>query len=102
MSNRITLQLEKNLLALVPGESAVVRLRLTNSGSVVDAFQITVEGIDPAWYTLSATEARLFPQQGSIFALEIHLPPGAGVAAGVYPCTIVATSQDDPAEREFA
>ncbi|HEX6607218.1 MAG TPA: hypothetical protein VF276_09920 [Chloroflexia bacterium] len=102
MSNRITLQLEKNLLDLVPGESAVVRLRLTNSGTVVDAFKIAVEGLDPAWYTLSATEARLFPQQGTIFALEVHVPPGTGVAAGIYPCTIIATSQDDPNEQEFA
>ena len=102
MSNRITLQLEKNLLDLVPGESAVVRLRLTNSGAVVDAFKVAVEGLNPAWYTLSASETRLFPQQGTIFALEIHLPPGTGVAAGIYPCTLIATSQDDPNEQDFA
>src|SRR5690348_11767263 len=102
MSNRITLQLEKNLLDLVPGESAVVRLRLTNSGAVVDAFKVAVDGLDPAWYTLSATEARLFPQQRTIFALEIHVPPGTGVAAGIYPCTIIATSQDDPNEQALA
>ncbi len=97
MANSIGLQMDNAQLNLAPGENAVVRLTLTNSGDVVDAFSITVMGLDPSWYTLSAGEVKLFPRDQSAVTLEIH-PPQAGTRplAGFYPFTVMVISRDNP------
>ncbi|HKP52229.1 MAG TPA: kelch repeat-containing protein [Chloroflexia bacterium] len=97
MADIIGLQMDNAQLSLAPGENAVVRLNLINSGDVVDAFTITVIGLDPSWYTLSASEVKLFPRDQSAVTLEIH-PPQTGTRplAGFYPFTVMALSRDNP------
>ena len=97
MANSIALQVENAQVALAPGENAVVRLNMTNSGDVVDAFTVQVMGIEPSWFTLSASEVKLFPRQQATVTLQINPPQGSTrPLAGFYPFTVLVLSRDNP------
>ena len=101
MAYRIGLQLDGNSFSLAPGETAQIALTLTNTGSVVDEFLLSVEGLDPAWYTLSVGQIPLFPDDTGEAVLALH-PPAVRAIAGTYSFRVVATSDDDPTVRSEA
>ncbi len=101
MPSQIEIQLDRSSLNLAPGEASEVRATLTNAGSVVDAYVLQVAGIDPAWYTLSANEVRLFPGQSSQVVLKLK-PQGTQALAGAHGFSLIATSRDNPAVRAVA
>ncbi len=82
----------------MPGEAAEVRVSLTNLGKVVDAFTLSVVGLDPSWYALTQAEVRLFPEDDATVVLRVHPASGYGSQAGVYPFTVIATSRDNPTD----
>ena len=100
MATRIGMQVNSGQLNLAPGDKAEVSIVLTNSSEVVDAYTITVLGLDPRWYDLSTEEVRLFPRQIATVTLSIH-PPAGGMStlAGLHPYTIMAISRDNPTEQ---
>src|SRR5688572_12937062 len=100
MATRIGLQINNGQLNLAPGDSAEVSIVVTNTSEVVDAYSVTVLGLDPRWYDLSASEVRLFPQQQTSVAMRIH-PPQAGMStlAGHHVFTVMVISRDNPAEQ---
>lgn len=98
MPDRIKLQLDKNKLSLAPGDSAEVNITLTNRGDVVDAFAVSVLGLDASWYALSTEEVRLFPKYSSEVILTLRPPKGGGALAGGYSFSVLAVSQDNPLE----
>ena len=98
MAGRIALKLDVNLINVEPGQTAEVPITITNASDVVDIFLISVEGLDPLWYTLSVGEVRLFPGESSPVTLRVHPPAGVGAVAGAYPLTISAVSRDNPTE----
>lgn len=101
MPPRIALQLDNTSFTLAPGDTAQVRVTLTNIGRVVDAFTLEVQGIDPAWYTLADTEVRMFPGQAITTVLHLR-PPAQGALAGAYQVIVMAVSRDDPNEQASA
>jgi plastocyanin len=96
MSTLVELKLDNAVVNLGPGEAATLQISLTNTSNVVDAFRLTVLGLDAAWYTLVPAEVSLFPHKSSQVQLRLHLP--RGTYAGPYPFTILATSRDNPLE----
>lgn len=98
MADGIGLELDNSQLNLAPGDNAVVRLNLTNTSNAVSAFSVSAMGLEPEWYTLSATEARLFPQQSSAITIEVHPPKSDALpVSGTYPLTVMVRSLDNPA-----
>ncbi len=98
MPAHIDLQADIPFVNLSPGESAEVRLALTNRGDTVDRFTLVVTGIEAGWYTLSKQEIALFPQDTEEATLLLQ-PPPVGSAAGVRSFSVVAISRDNPEER---
>ncbi|HYO50747.1 MAG TPA: hypothetical protein VEW94_12925, partial [Chloroflexia bacterium] len=96
MSTLVELKLDSAAVDLGPGEAATLQITVTNVSDVVDAFGLTVLGLDPAWYTLAPAEVSLFPGKSSQIQLQLH--PPRGTYAGPYPFTILATSRDNPLE----
>ncbi|HYP19909.1 MAG TPA: choice-of-anchor L domain-containing protein, partial [Chloroflexia bacterium] len=96
MSTLVELKLDNAAVDLGPGEAATLQITVTNASDVVDAFGLTVLGLDPAWYTLAPAEVSLFPRKSSQIQLQLH--PPRGTYAGPYPFTILATSRDNPLE----
>lgn len=96
MVARIRLEADVAEADLAAGETALIKIAVTNAGSIVDAFDITVRDLDPAWYTLSPARVSLFPQAQSSVILRLHPTGGANALAGAYPFQLVATSRDTP------
>lgn len=96
---RVAIELDRNSLNLAPGETAEVRVSVTNRGKAVDAFSLIVTELDPLWYALTHDEVRLFPEDTGEVVLRVHPPSGYGSQAGIYPFTVVAVSLDDPTDR---
>src|SRR5262245_50554672 len=95
MSAQIGLENEARDISLEVGESAPVTFTITNAGNVVDAFDLSVRDLDPAWYTLTPERVSLFPHAEATVGLVVH-PHAQGLApAGDYTFEIVARSRAD-------
>src|SRR5437588_4084210 len=102
MSDSVHVDVERNSIELAPGTADTLKVTLTNTGTVVAAFALSVEGLDSTWYTPPAGTISLFPQQSSETKVTIHPPAGSGTLAGVYPFSVVATSKDQAGEQSRA
>ena len=96
--SRVALELDKSRVELAPGEAVEVGVSLTNLGKTVDAFLISVVGLDPSWYALTRSEVRLFPEGRESVVLRVNPASGYGSQAGVYPVTVIVTSKDNPGD----
>ncbi|HYO49468.1 MAG TPA: hypothetical protein VEW94_06420 [Chloroflexia bacterium] len=100
MPGLIGLAADTQEATLSAGEVAVIQITITNGGYVVDAFDLTVRGIDPTWYTLAPARVSLFPHAKATVTLQLHAPAQAMAFAGDYAFEVVATSRDAPTESE--
>src|SRR5665213_2952296 len=79
-----------------PGGNRRIVLTVTNSGEIVDQYNLSLSGLQEDWYTLIPPSVSLFP--GASARVELTLSPPAGKAgrAGDYPFSVTATSSSDP------
>jgi len=98
MAVRIGLTADQTEFTLAAGETAVISLTLYNNGDVVDAFNLAVQDLPPAWYTLAPEQLPLFPRAQALATLQLHPPAGIQTLAGDYPFLVVAVSRDAPHE----
>jgi hypothetical protein len=57
-----------------PGEVANFTVTVTNTSNVIDAYRISVFGIDPKWVTSDPPQLSLFPGDVDTMTVSIHLP----------------------------
>src|SRR5687768_2686632 len=97
--SRIGIEASTNEVNLAAGEGATVQLTIKNAGYVVDAFDLTVRGLNPTWYTIVPERLSLFPHASGSATLQIKPPvEQANVLAGDYAFEAIATSRDVPGE----
>ena len=96
MSDKINVTLSPDRLQVAPGESVTTTATIKNVGDVVEAYSITVEGIDPQWCTLSVSSVSLFPGDQEQVQLTIQPPRETVSKAGAYNVIIKAASNRDP------
>lgn len=102
MALRIVLEPDVTEVRLSPGDSTTVHIAITNNSDVVDAFDLSVNNLDPSWYTLAPAHVSLFPKAQATVDLRVELPVGAAMPAGVYPFQVMAASRDTPLETANA
>jgi hypothetical protein len=96
-SERVGLTVTPDRLQLAPGGRASIALQVTNLGPIVDQFALTVEGLDPSWFTIGTAEVNLFPSAAGSLDLEIHLPEDKAVVAGTQMVRLTVASRAEPA-----
>ncbi|HEY90943.1 MAG TPA: hypothetical protein G4O07_03830, partial [Dehalococcoidia bacterium] len=74
MSEEINVTLAPERLTVVPGESASATVTVRNTGKVVEAYSVVLEGIDSKWGTLDVSSTNLFPGDEESFELTIRPP----------------------------
>lgn len=82
------------LVEVAPGESGSISLAVTNTSSVIDAFQVQVFGLDPSWITVVPERLSLFPGQTEHVDIHVLLPPD--YPASHRTLAVNVTSTDDP------
>lgn len=102
MSALIRVLLSDRSMKVQPGQRGDLTLTVQNFSEIVDRYQISVEGIDPSWVTISRADLSLFPKDQDQIRITLHPPSGPQTRAGHYDVSIHVTSQDNPAERSTA
>jgi len=97
MSEKINVTLSPERLQVAPGESAITTATIKNTGDVVEAYSITVEGVGPQWCTLSVSSASLFPSDEERVQITVQPPKDSSSRAGTYNAVVRVTSNRDPA-----
>jgi hypothetical protein len=99
---RIVLAVTPERLQLLPGAWAQATLMVTNRGSVVDRFDLAVEGLDPTWFTVSDPTLDLFPGAAGSFLIRVYLPETPPPRAGGLDVRLLVASREDPTTRAAA
>ena len=93
---RIAILTDNNAIALVPGQMTSLAVTLLNQGSVVDHFQVSLEGIPSAWLPTPTPLIQLMPGARQVVTMAIQPPRTPQARAGRYPVTVRASSRDNP------
>src|ERR1051326_349505 len=78
-----------------PGRDAAVRVRVLNTGAIVDRFELEVLGDAAAWATVDPPFVSLFPGKDETATIRFRPPRMATVPAGTMPFGVRVTSQED-------
>jgi uncharacterized membrane protein len=97
MAQQIELEAAPLNLRVSKGGSVESSLTMRNRGQTVDQFTISIEGIDPGWYTLPVSSVALFPNDQDKVKIVIHLPEDVDLKQNSYVIKAKVTSQENPA-----
>ena len=75
------------------GAPVPVVLQVQNTGEMVDKFLVEVEGIDPTWFTRTASSLALMPNAVGQSQILLLPPKQKPVRQGVYPFAVKVRSQ---------
>ena len=92
-----TANLETKTLSVQPGGEASVRIRIQNSGTVVDEFMLQVLGDAAAWTTATPPTVSLFPGNDQIATITFRPPKTSQTRSEQIPFGIRVQSREDPA-----
>ncbi|RIK40420.1 MAG: protein kinase, partial [Chloroflexi bacterium] len=101
-SGRIRVTLESNTLTLTPGQPAVVRVNVANTGTLVDHLTVSVEGVPSAWVKAPEVPSQLNPGAQTTVVLQVNVARVAQNRSGDYPVTVRARSRENPNETGAA
>jgi len=97
MAERISVSVTPNSLSVASGETTQATVALKNTGQTVDQFTVSVDGLQPGWYSLPVSSVALFPNDQDTLKVIINAPK-AEAKGGVYPFHIKVTSQENPSD----
>lgn len=89
-------RLESDALNVEPGAAAAVRIKVQNTGTVVDEFTFQVLGDAAAWATVTPAAVPLFPGREEIATVTFRPPRTAEVKAGPVHFGVRVVSREDP------
>ncbi|MFD6534540.1 hydrolase [Streptomyces sp. NPDC060184] len=79
-----------------PGDSTTVRLRLRNTGDVVDEYRFEVVGSLAPWALVEPQSLRLFPGTTGDITVTFSPPRTSDAAAGPHPYAVKVTPTEHP------
>ena len=100
MAETIRVAAELNSLEVNAGEAGDTVITVQNLSAAVGVFTIDLEGLDPAWYSLSSNSVSLFPGDSTNATLVIMPPRMSTALAKDYPFVIRVSSQRDEEDVE--
>ena len=82
------------LVEVGPGESCSFLVTITNSSPLIDAYSVTLFGLDPTWVGVDQPRLSLFPDESGVVAVTIALPES--FPAGHRQLSVHVRSENDP------
>jgi hypothetical protein len=95
---QVGISMEESILTVEPGSSVTTGALLLNQGSVVDHFQVVIEGIPAQWLDLPSV-VQLMPGQQQQVTFTIRPPKTFQSRAGRYNFIVGVISQNNPNQR---
>jgi len=93
----LAVDLQPRQVRVEPGAAGTVRLRVRNTGSVVDAIAIEVAGEAAAWATVVPAELRIYPGTEGEAVVTFRPPRAPWPPAGLHEAQIALNSSERPA-----
>jgi len=62
-------------IELMPEGTATLTVRISNPTTTIDAYQVSLFGLDPAWVRIEPRRLSLFPSETAEIAVTVTLPP---------------------------
>jgi hypothetical protein len=97
MAGKIGMTIAPTSFSLLAGDTVPITATLRNLGQTVDQFTVSVDGLEPSWYTLPVASVALFPNDQDNLRINFH-PPKTGIKAGSYRFRVNVASRENPAE----
>ena len=88
--------LESKTVSVEPGNVATVRVKVQNTGQIVDEFVIDVLGDASAWASSNPPMVRLFPGQEEVVTVTFRPARAAEVRSGDVPFAVRVQPRQDP------
>ncbi len=85
-----------NLLEVAPGESCTFAVHITNPTSLIDAYEVSIFGLDPNWVMIPIQRLSLFPAEAGDVEITVALP--SVFPAGYRQLSVHVRSHNDPNE----
>ena len=85
-----------NLLEVAPGESCTFAVHIVNPTSLIDAYEVSIFGLDPNWVSIGQQRLSLFPAEAGDVQVTLALP--AVFPAGYRQLSVHVRSHNDPSE----
>ena len=98
IQDRISVSMDTFDLTVEPGGTGTISFTALNQATVVDHYQISVEGVPRDWVPDLPPLIRVLPGEEEEVNLVLQPPRSPQSRAGGYPVTIHVTSQDDPGQ----
>jgi len=98
MADNIGASIEPEAVALQAGATGEVIAKVKNLGQTVDQFTLSIDGIDPSWYTLPVSSVALFPNDQDDMRIILHPPKAMEDKPGRYSFSIKIVSRENPDE----
>ncbi len=95
MTDKLLVTLPSNKIEIIPGKKSEIKAIIKNASDVAESYSIAVDGIDPKWYTLSATSVSLSPGGTSELTLAFQPPLISSGEAERYTANLKVTSTRD-------
>jgi uncharacterized membrane protein len=102
MPGKIEVGVSPESLVVAAGDTAEASASLRNLGQTVDQLTLSIDGLDPSWYTLPVSSVALFPNDQDNLRILLHPPKTVETKAGAYPFHIKVISQENPEETATA
>jgi hypothetical protein len=94
--------LESGRASVQPGGQARLAFTITNTGTRVEGYNLTVVGPTAPWARIEPAQLSVYPQEPASAAVVFSPPPGTGVLGGVHPFAVFARSTLDPTSTAVA
>jgi len=101
-SDRVGVVLESGRFSVAPGSAVTIPVTVINKSSVVDHFQLRVNGLPHGWVTSAPPAIHLLPGKQEQVSLTVIPPRTSQSRAGSYSFAIQAFSQDNPTQMAEA
>lgn len=88
--------LEPLSAAVDTGDSAVIDLRIRNTGDIVEEYRVEVVGDPAAWCVVEPSAIRLYPGTTGAVSLTFSPPRASDSAAGPHPYGVRVTPAENP------
>jgi hypothetical protein len=92
----IVADLDPNDLRIEPGAEVAARIRIRNTGHVVDELSLAVEGEPGAWADVEPRSLNLYPGTEGGATVTFRVPRAASATAGVHPFGLAVRSRVSP------
>jgi len=96
---KINLTVKETDVIVPPGGSVTISAVMTNLGSDDDYFELSIKGVPAGWVSMETSVVHLSPGELHELALTFQPAEQPQLRAGVFPFTILVTSQGFPDEK---